>query len=142
MRLNHRQNESLHLWPGLIDEIWMPDLFFVNAKNSHVHDGVTESKFKLCSANRITISDRQLQIKSKGRVFVSMRVSLTLACQMDFKYYPFDWQICPLEMGSFGYSKRDVLFDFDTTTKGIQIADGIRLPRHRLRGHFTRDCVK
>lgn len=45
MRLNHHQNESLHLWPGLIDEIWMPDLFFVNAKNSHVHDGVTESKF-------------------------------------------------------------------------------------------------
>ena len=139
MRLNHKNNESQHLWPGLIDEIWIPDLFFVNAKEAYTHKVLMESRLDSMFRSSY-FSDRQIQIESKGRVYVSMRVSLTLACQMNFKYYPFDWQICPLEMGSFGYSKNHLQFEFDSN--GTQVIGGLRLPGHRLKGHFQRDCIK
>lgn len=44
MRLNHNNNHSQHLWPGLIDEIWIPDLFFVNAKEAYTHNVLMESR--------------------------------------------------------------------------------------------------
>ena len=37
-------NGTLTLLPALIDDIWMPDIFFTNAKNAVKHDVVEESK--------------------------------------------------------------------------------------------------
>ena len=44
-RLIHHHNHTLHLWPALIDKMWIPDLFFVNAKRADLHKIVNESKY-------------------------------------------------------------------------------------------------
>ena len=56
---------------------------------------------------------------------------------MDFKYYPFDWQLCPLEMSSFGYRKDEILFEFETleeidNLKAVRVNSGINLPRKHV----------
>ena len=71
-----------------------------------------------------------------------MRLSITLACQMDFKSYPFDWQICPLEMESYGYKVSEIFFEWNQNGPPIDIPTGIKLPNHRMRGHLIDDCTK
>ena len=41
-----------------------------------------------------------LRIYPNGDVLYSIRLSLTLACPMDLKYYPLDRQTCELQMAS------------------------------------------
>ena len=91
-------------------------------------------KVSITNLQTFKSSDRQLRIKQGGNVYVSLRLALILSCQMDFKYYPFDWQLCPLEMSSFGYRKDEIVFEFETleeidNLKAVRVNSGINLPR-------------
>ena len=91
-------------------------------------------KVSIINLQTFKSSDRQLRIKQGGNVYVSLRLALILSCQMDFKYYPFDWQLCPLEMSSFGYRKDEIVFEFETleeidNLKAVRVNPGINLPR-------------
>lgn len=67
-------------------QIWKPDTFFRNEKESHVH--------KLLAPNQL------IRIHPDGNVLYSTRITLTLSCPMDFKYYPFDEQVCQISLAS------------------------------------------
>ena len=41
-----------------------------------------------------------LRIHPNGEILYSIRLSLTLACPMDLKYYPLDRQTCSIAMAS------------------------------------------
>ncbi|PIK59415.1 putative glycine receptor subunit alpha-2-like [Apostichopus japonicus] len=70
----------------LNNELWLPDLIFINSKMATLH--------------QITLENRVVQISSNGLVYLSQRLRLVLACAMDFTYFPFDEQLCPIEMTS------------------------------------------
>lgn len=79
---------------NLIDnesQIWKPDTFFKNEKESHFH--------KLLSPNQL------IRIYPDGNVLYSTRISLTLTCLMDLKYYPRDKQVCVISLASCKYAK-------------------------------------
>ena len=68
------------------DKIWKPDLFFNNEKDGHFHN--------------IIMPNVLLRIFPNGNVLYSIRISLTLFCPMDLKYYPLDMQTCIIKMAS------------------------------------------
>ena len=68
------------------EKIWKPDLFFQNEKKGHFHE--------------IIMPNVLLRIYPNGDVLYSIRLSLTLSCPMDLKYYPLDRQTCQLRMAS------------------------------------------
>lgn len=68
------------------DKIWKPDLFFTNEKEGHFHN--------------IIMANVLLRIFPNGNVLFSIRISLTLFCPMDLKYYPLDMQTCVIQMAS------------------------------------------
>jgi hypothetical protein len=68
------------------DKIWKPDLFFSNEKSGHFHN--------------IIMPNVLLRIFPNGNVLFSIRISLTLFCPMDLKYYPLDMQTCIIKMAS------------------------------------------
>lgn len=68
------------------ERIWKPDLFFTNEKTGHFH--------------KIIMPNILLRIYPNGDVLYSIRLSLTLACPMDLKYYPLDRQTCAVKMAS------------------------------------------
>ena len=61
---------------------------------------------------------------------------------MEFSSYPFDWQVCPLEMESFAYTKSEIDFEWDQKLPPVEIQPGIRLPDYRLQGYLLEDCSK
>lgn len=73
--------------------IWTPDIFF-NEREGKFHN--------------IQRSNRFIKIYPYGMVFFSSRLTLKLRCAMDFKFFPFDRQLCSFDVESYGFSPKDI----------------------------------
>ena len=74
-----RSSTMLTIHPELLHKIWKPDIFFSNEKRAEFHSITTENKL--------------LRIDHEGDVYVSMRLSATLACHMRLERFPMDVQV-------------------------------------------------
>lgn len=74
------------------EKIWTPDLFFTNELSSSTHDLMNDNAFVKVSPN--------------GDVLFSRRVTLVLSCPMNLQAFPFDKQLCTLDIESYGNTVR------------------------------------
>ncbi|KAI3413310.1 Neurotransmitter-gated ion-channel transmembrane region [Globodera pallida] len=70
-------------------EIWLPDLYFANARQATFHD--------------VTVPNFNLFIATDGTVAYSSRVTLTVACNLKLHDYPMDEQQCHIRVLSYAY---------------------------------------
>ena len=75
-------------------QIWTPDLFFANSIDSRIQKQLNPECF--------------VRLNATGEIFISKRLTLKLLCPMDLTYFPFDKQICSMEIESYGYSNKDL----------------------------------
>ncbi|KAH7643267.1 glycine receptor subunit alpha-2-like protein [Dermatophagoides farinae] len=108
------------------ERIWKPDLFFKNEKKGHFHE--------------IIMPNILLRIYPNGDILYSIRLSLTLACPMDLKYYPLDRQTCSIAMASYAYSTEDLVFTWKEKNP-VQVSGDINLPRFTLKDYTTKYCT-
>ncbi|KAH7711964.1 ligand-gated ion channel subunit [Aphelenchoides avenae] len=71
------------------DHIWMPDLYFSNARTSKFHD--------------VTVPNFSLFIAQDGTIAYSSRVTLTVACNLKLEHYPMDQQKCSIRTLSYAH---------------------------------------
>ncbi|EDO47783.1 predicted protein, partial [Nematostella vectensis] len=95
-RLDHKTNETVFLSNHVMDKIWLPDSYFVNAKDAKFHTVTTDNKMIMLSPG--------------GRVQYNARVSVRLYCDMELRDFPMDTQYCPVVFESYGYSDRHITF--------------------------------
>ncbi|KAK3596517.1 hypothetical protein CHS0354_021021 [Potamilus streckersoni] len=69
-----------------MEEVWVPDLYFVNEKKASFH--------------KVTVPNKLMHIYPDGRTQYSIRISETLKCNMDLRKYPLDSQTCSMIMES------------------------------------------
>ncbi|XP_065937355.1 glycine receptor subunit alphaZ1 [Magallana gigas] len=101
LNFSHISNISvLELDQRRIGDVWAPDIFFKNEKSGSLHT--------------VTVPNKLLHINNDGSVLYSMRLSLTLSCMMDLRYFPMDDQTCLILMESFGYSKENVALKWNS----------------------------
>ncbi|KRT84711.1 transmembrane ion channel, partial [Oryctes borbonicus] len=121
--------------------IWVPDIFFPQEYKSYVHDVMESNTF--------------VRINQNGTVFRSARITLILRCPMHFGRFPFDRQVCSLNIESYKWKANDIalqwsedpvtstneilspLFNFDKYTThggliGTNIGDSIKIVTIRL----------
>lgn len=79
-----------------LEKIWVPDTFFVNGRKSYLH--------------KITVPNRFVRIYPNGRVSYSQRLTIWAECAMHLHKFPLDIQMCPLNIGSFGYDANDIVY--------------------------------
>lgn len=79
-----------------ITRIWIPDVFFINEKESRFHNMIKPNRF--------------LRIFPDGRVYSSIRMSIVLSCPMDLKLFPMDTQVCGIELASYAWTTQDLNF--------------------------------
>ncbi|XP_033226881.1 glutamate-gated chloride channel isoform X5 [Belonocnema kinseyi] len=107
------------------NKIWMPDLFFSNEKEGHLHN--------------IIMPNVYIRIFPEGSVLYSIRISLTLSCPMNLKLYPLDRQICSLRMASYGWTTDDLVFLWKEGDP-VQVVKNLHLPRFTLEKFLTDYC--
>lgn len=96
LRYNATRLTELPMNWQFLNKIWRPDTYIINGKNSYLH--------------KMTVPNRFIRIAPDGRISYSQRLTVKARCQMDLHNFPLDRQLCPLGIGSFGHSARDIVY--------------------------------
>ena len=104
--------------------IWVPDTFFVNEKVALFHQATTENQF--------------LRIMHTGDVLRSMRLTIKATCPMNLANFPFDEQMCTVEVESFGYTMSDLKYRWQYGNDSVQMSPDVQLPQFIVLGHRQR----
>lgn len=111
---------------GSISKIWTPDLFF-NEREGRFH--------------QVQKSNRFVRIYPTGKVSFNSRLSLKMYCPMNFKYFPFDRQICSFELESYGFETKDVTLKWIDGSP-IQVNSKLHIMNFVLEDFSTGYCDK
>ncbi|XP_055586932.1 gamma-aminobutyric acid receptor subunit alpha-6 [Uranotaenia lowii] len=90
--------KSLSLSIKMLERIWRPDTYFYNGKHSHVHT--------------ITVPNKLLRLTQDGEILYSMRLTIKASCLMQLRSFPMDRQSCPLVLGSYAYSRQQLVYQW------------------------------
>ncbi|KAG7999917.1 Gamma-aminobutyric acid receptor subunit pi [Nibea albiflora] len=143
-RLVFEGNKSLSLDGRLVELLWVPDTFIVDSKKSFLHD--------------ITVENRLIRIFPNGTVLYALRITTTVACNMDLTKYPMDKQTCTLQLESCkdtsylikkirtvqleavaerGYNINDVMFYWTRGNESVSGLDTLQLAQYTVEDHYT-----
>ncbi|KAL1263710.1 hypothetical protein QQF64_006449, partial [Cirrhinus molitorella] len=122
-RLVFEGNKSLSLDGRLVELLWVPDTFIVDSKKSFLHD--------------ITVENRLIRIFPNGTVLYALRITTTVACNMDLTKYPMDKQTCTLQLESWGYNINDVMFYWARGNESVSGLDTLKLAQYTVEDHYT-----
>ncbi|XP_070197269.1 glycine receptor subunit alpha-4-like [Littorina saxatilis] len=86
-----------------IKRIWVPDLFFPNEKSATFHE--------------VMITNQMSRLYPDASILYISRLSMTLSCPMNLRYYPFDKQSCSIQIMSFGYSDDKLTLEWMNNTE-------------------------
>jgi len=120
-RLDHGLQKTMFLSNTVMDRIWMPDSYFVNAKHGTFH--------------KVTTDNMMIMIMPGGLVKYNARITIKAACPMDLRKFPMDTQRCPLSIESYGYSEDHITFRWEKDlTDGMSFvpANTKMLPQYSL----------
>ncbi|KAK7793360.1 hypothetical protein R5R35_008510 [Gryllus longicercus] len=126
-RLAYRKRpgvETLSVGSEFIKNIWVPDTFFVNEKQSYFHIATTSNEF--------------IRIHHSGSITRSIRLTITASCPMNLQYFPMDRQLCHIEIESFGYTMRDIRYKWNEGPNSVGVSNEVSLPQFKVLGHRQR----
>ncbi|KAL7030184.1 hypothetical protein ACKWTF_006564 [Chironomus riparius] len=90
--------KELSLSIKMLERMWKPDTYFYNAKKSHIHT--------------ITVPNKLLRLSEDGDILYSMRLTIRASCPMQLRNFPMDRQSCPLILGSYAYTNKEVEYEW------------------------------
>ncbi|TRY61959.1 hypothetical protein TCAL_10287 [Tigriopus californicus] len=98
----HDDEDFLTLNPRLGRHFWIPDIFIDQAKD------LREPTFHVLPAS--------LRVHRDSNIRFAARVNFDVACNMDFRNYPGDTQTCDIKFESFGYTTRQLNFNWHNSS--------------------------
>ncbi|KAK6014166.1 Neurotransmitter-gated ion-channel ligand binding domain protein, partial [Ostertagia ostertagi] len=113
---------SLTIGIDMVKTIWTPDTFFPNEKKSFFHEATSHNSF--------------LRIDNHGNVLRSIRLTVTANCPMNLHTFPLDIQECALEIESYGYSTRDIIYHWHDAN-AVTIDENVHLAHFSI-GNYSR----
>ncbi|XP_020602968.1 glycine receptor subunit alpha-2-like [Orbicella faveolata] len=108
---NHFHEEKITLGGGILEQLWLPQTYFVNKKGSST--SVDANFF--------------VRIFPDGSLLVITKNTLTMDCYMDLRNFPFDVQKCNLTIESFGFTTKDVVYKWisSKSTEAVEQDPGL-----------------
>ncbi|XP_066495239.1 gamma-aminobutyric acid receptor subunit pi isoform X2 [Tiliqua scincoides] len=122
-RLVFQGNKSFTLDARLVKYLWVPDTYIVESKRSFLHE--------------VTVENRLIRLFSNGTVLYALRITTTVACNMDLSKYPLDTQTCKLQMESWGYDENDILFTWLRGNDSVHGLENLRLSQYTVKHYYT-----
>ncbi|XP_064079284.1 gamma-aminobutyric acid receptor alpha-like isoform X1 [Macrobrachium nipponense] len=102
-------DEAFTLSVAVLEKLWKPDTFIYNGKQSYVHLLTTPNKF--------------FRLYQNGKILYSSRLTINANCPMNLQDFPMDIQHCPLKLGSFAYTTRDVIYQWNQDRQVVIASD-------------------
>ncbi|CAG2106512.1 unnamed protein product, partial [Medioppia subpectinata] len=105
--------------------LWIPDTFFSNSWSTQSHTDIKPNVL--------------FRIYPNGNVLFSKRITATLSCPMDLKYYPFDTQICSIQMANV-YTTADLVLLWKVGDP-VQVTKNLIIKEFKLDKYSTAYCT-
>ncbi|XP_069510430.1 gamma-aminobutyric acid receptor subunit pi isoform X1 [Ambystoma mexicanum] len=122
-RLVFEGNKSFSLDARLVQLLWVPDTYIVDSKRSFLH--------------AITVENRLIRLFANGTVLYAIRITTTVACNMDLAKYPMDKQTCQLQLESWGYTMHDMEYHWLRGNDSVRGMDSLRLSQYTVERYYT-----
>ncbi|XP_064637136.1 glycine receptor subunit alphaZ1-like isoform X2 [Lineus longissimus] len=121
-RLKDLFNGTMSIHGDLIDDFWQPDPYFPSAKSVKIHTVLSQT--------------RAMYLERNGRITFSIRLSIELACPMQFENYPMDDQKCSLYIESYSLPSTDLVYMW-FEDKPVLYNKKMELPKFLMEGDPT-----
>ncbi|XP_075457780.1 gamma-aminobutyric acid receptor subunit pi isoform X4 [Ascaphus truei] len=126
-RLVFDGKKSISLDARLVELLWVPDTYIVDSKKSFLHD--------------VTMENRLIRLFSNGTVLYAIRITTTVACNMDLSKYPMDKQTCKLQLESWGYTIEDLTFTWMRGNDSIRGMDSLQISQYTVEWYYTKVSI-
>ncbi|XP_073228936.1 glycine receptor subunit alphaZ1-like [Porites lutea] len=107
-RLAGKFNRTITLTGSDIDNLWVPDPFCYNARESNLMIPNEEVHSKL-------------HISTNGDIKMSKGITVLASCVMNLKDFPLDKQECQLKFGSYGYNSTDIIYHWQSGVTEVTV---------------------
>ena len=129
-RLNFSREEYgnityVTLNPEQMNEIWRPDPFYRNERGKSI-------------SQDFSLSDSFSRIYYSGEVHLSRKLETMFRCQMSLYDYPFDTQICHMDIGSYALTMDVLDIDFMDSENPVELHREVELVSFDLLGFSVR----
>ncbi|XP_070535022.1 glycine receptor subunit alpha-3-like [Ptychodera flava] len=119
IRLQHNDTEPIVFnSPEFMDVVWRPDIYFDNEKRGQYH--------------KVTTENRALELWPDGQIAYSLRLSLTLSCQMKLQNFPMDEHTCSMMLLSYAYDANNVVLHWNEGIDAVAMYPDIEMPQFTL----------
>ncbi|KAK2173248.1 hypothetical protein NP493_890g02028 [Ridgeia piscesae] len=126
LRYDHLSNWTrIAVHPDFINKLWVPDIFFINERAAVVHE--------------VTTPNMLIWLGLNGTVYMSVRLSLTLACPMLFARFPHETQLCRIDMESYAFTTDTLKLVWAEKTP-LTVPKLLRMQQFYLASNKTEDC--
>ncbi|KAH7717979.1 inhibitory amino acid receptor subunit gbr-2B [Aphelenchoides avenae] len=106
-------------------QIWKPDTFFSNERESRRHD--------------LIAPNTAVELRKDGFVYYRERLSVTVDCPFDFRNFPFDHQECYLKLASYSRQNNDIVYEWHGADPAAAAVDLVKDPSFRLAENLKAD---
>lgn len=108
--------------------IWYPDVFVRNEKNSYHHEVIKPNTL--------------IRIHKNGTTYLSTRITATVYCPMDLKWYPFDQHLCPIQLSFFSLNSLEAKLTWHPEQELLSWGDKTHLPMFELLNMYQKTSAK
>lgn len=107
-------------------------VFFGPAAEAEIERIWTTRGFPVNQVDEIRVTERVVRMRHDGTVSADLNITLRLGADYDLRRFPFDKQRLTLQVESFLWNARQVVFVADDTTTGF--ADDFQIPEWTIAG--------
>ncbi|KAM3725256.1 Glycine receptor [Dirofilaria immitis] len=126
-RLMSNYTKWIRIWEKrILDQIWKPDPYFVNSKQSHFH--------------YVSFPNFRMLVSPNGLVIYTMRITLQPSCYMTFCRFPHDDQQCQLLISSLSHIPSSVRFSW-LSANPINLMSANPSPDFYLTSVHAQQCI-
>ncbi|XP_054154565.1 glycine receptor subunit alpha-4-like [Oppia nitens] len=123
-RLRAPDDEKVTLGAQWKDKLWVPDTYFRNSMSGGIPIGLSPTVYFV--------------VTNSTRMFMAARYQLVLACDMDFRKFPFDRQSCPINITTLSNTIETVQLYWS----GFRIGSHVVLPEFEIEDYEVVECIK
>ncbi|KAF2898643.1 hypothetical protein ILUMI_07537 [Ignelater luminosus] len=109
-------DDAFTLPTQFFESLWQPDLYFLNSK--------------IVEIATLTHKFSSVTLYRNKTVSYSARMHAIVACQMEFRHYPMDIQVCPLNIESFAYKADKMRLKWNDA--GVTISPELKLLQYHI----------
>ncbi|CAH1256288.1 GABRB1 [Branchiostoma lanceolatum] len=139
-------NLTLSLDGRLAENLWLPDTFISNSKESFLHKVTVDNRLIQLYPNgtilygiSTILYGIRLSCGTYSTILYGIRITTKAECYMDLKKYPMDSQNCSLEFESYGYRTDDIVFHWKAGNSSVHGLDTLKLQQFIVGGYHAHD---